>query len=96
MSKTEEQNIKEYLESVGQMKRLGFITMCSEFNKAINLFINEVKKVNPTLNNEVISAVLMTSFFDFCVTLNLSKEEILSRVEAGLKLYIEEVKNEKN
>ena len=93
MSKTEEQNIKEYLESVGQMKRLGFITMCSEFNKAINLFINEVKKVNPTLNNEVISAVLMTTFIEHCKILKMNKEQIRNKFVTGLKLFFVDEEN---
>jgi len=95
MEKTEEQNIKDYLQKLGRPESFYYINMCTQFNKAINMLIIKTKELNPDLNNKIICAVLMTCFFDFCVTLNLSKEEILSRVEAGLKLYSEEVKNEK-
>ena len=55
--------------------------------------INEVKKVNPTLNNEVISAVLMTTFIEHCKILKMNKEQIRNKFVTGLKLYFEDEEN---
>jgi hypothetical protein len=85
--------IEEYLESIGQGDRLAYILLCSEFNKAIHIFITEFKKVNPALDNEVISAVLMTTFIEHCKILKMNKEQIRNKFVTGLKLYFEDEEN---